>query len=320
MTWIFGGRQHPALAREVAAVTGSRLGRTKIGNFADGEISIQIVDDVYRDSVVLVQPTHTAEAILELVLLADALKRCRPRRLVLVLPYFGYQRQERRTDRSPVSAQVIAGMVNNTQADLVLTLDLHAPAIHRFVALPHCEMHSTPLFADAVKGLRPGDRPMVVVSPDRGGITRARRLSRALSTGRPALALHKIRPSPDQCEVSGEDESVSVAGKHAILVDDASSTGGTLCEAAATLHRMKAAPIWACVTHLAGDPDKLMSRVEASHIDRLLITDSLPGREPKQGSKLRQLHLAPLIGSALSQPDGARPRPASVTGTLRPAS
>ena len=293
--WIFSGQAHPALAQEVAHNAGIAVGQAEICRFPDGELSVQIREDVRDDYVFVLQPLHSSEAIVELLLLANALKHCRPRRLVLMIPYYGYGRQERRTGQSSVGAQVIADIVSQSGADAIVTLDLHTPIISSFVTLPHVEMSCASLFASHIRHQVPDSKPTVVVSPDQGGIGRANRLNAALSNDQAVFALEKCRLGPAHCLVTAHGQTQGFRGKHAILVDDIVSTGGTLIQAAQQLADLGADSIWACVTHLVASPDSLAQRLADSPIERLLVSNSVPKPEILRQSKIQKLSLAPLL-------------------------
>ena len=293
--WIFSGQAHPALAQEVAHCAGIAVGQAEISRFPDGELSVQIREDVRDDYIFVVQPLHSSEAIIELLLLANALKHCQPRRLVLMIPYYGYGRQERRTGQSSIGAQVIADVVSQSGADAIVTLDLHAPIISSFITSPHLELSCASLFASHIRHQVPDSKPIVVVSPDQGGIGRANRLNAALSNNQPVFALEKTRLGPAHCLITTRGQSQDFRGKHAILVDDIVSTGGTLIQAAQRLAELGAESIWACVTHLVASPDSLVQRLDDSPIERLLVSNSVPKPEIPTKSRIQKLSLAPLL-------------------------
>jgi ribose-phosphate pyrophosphokinase len=296
--FLFTGTAHPALARRVAAGAGIAWGDAQVGRFADGEIHVQVKSDV-RDALVFVlQPTSSSEAILELALLADALKRDQPLRLVLLLPYFGYGRQERRTGRGPVSAEVMARLLNQSGADALFTVELHAPVISSFFTVPHHSLYTSNLFADCLRRELPASERIVIVSPDRGGVARAEQLNGILGAGRDIVVLEKDRLLPDECQIRSADAQIDLTGQCAVLIDDIVSTGSTLVQAAEWLVEHGAASVWACATHLVASPG-LFQRLAASPIERLLVTDSLPCPEASLSPKVHVLSLAPLLVSAL---------------------
>lgn len=299
--WIFAGQAHPALAREVAACAGIPLGRVEISHFPDGELCIQVNEDVRGSQVFLVQPTNSNAAILELLLLADALKRCRPRRLVLVVPYFGYSRQERRTGHSPVSAEVMARLLSQGGAGAVVTVELHSPVISSFFTVPHQQPSTAELFAQVLRRRAPAGKEIVVIAPDEGARGQAQRLRRALGTERPVVSLSKVRVAPDRCEIRGKAASLKLENSLPILVDDMVSTGGTLVEAAHWLRDRGAEATWACITHLVGSPETLSRRLEASAIQRLIVTNSLPRPDLPAGTRIEVISLAPLLARVVRQ-------------------
>jgi ribose-phosphate pyrophosphokinase len=296
--FLFTGTAHPALARRVAAGSGIAWGDAEVGRFADGEIHIQVKSDVRDALVFLLQPTSSSEAILELALLTDALKRGQPRRLVLLLPYFGYGRQERRTEQGPVSAEVIARLLDQSGADALFTVELHSPIIPSFFTVPHHSLSTANLFADWLRHHLPANKSIVVVSPDRGGVSRAKELNAALGTGREIVVLEKSRLLPDQCQITGASARIDLTGQYAVLVDDIVSTGGTLVQSAEWLVEHGAESIWACATHLIASP-RLFERLAASPIERLLVTDSLPYPETFLDPKVQVVSVASLLVSAL---------------------
>jgi len=287
------------LARQVAVAAGCSVGRAQIDRFPDGEISIQIREDVQGDFVFVLQSLRSSDAILEILLLADALKRCKPHRMALIVPYFGYGRQERRTGQSPVSAQVIARLLNHSGADTLVTMDLHAPRISDFISLRHLHLSTSNLFAEYIRDQVPEGTEMVIVSPDAGGLYRARQLSRALGCEQPAVHLEKERLAPDRCRIVGVGEVVDMVGRQAIIVDDIVSTGGTLVQAAQWLAAQGAETIWACATHLLAAPHALARRLASSPIERLVVSNSLSFPELPAGSKIRTVGVAPFLASAV---------------------
>jgi ribose-phosphate pyrophosphokinase len=232
-------------------------------------------------------------------LLADALKRDQPRNLTLLVPYFGYSRQERRTERGPVSAEVMARLLNQSGAGALFTVELHAPVISSFFTLPHHPLSTANLFAECLRCHMSANESIVVVSPDHGGVSRAKELNAALGTGREIVILEKSRPLPDQCQIGSADAQIDLTGQCAVLIDDIVSTGGTLVQAAKRLVEHGAASVWACATHVIASPG-LFQRLAASPIERLLVTDSLPCPEAFLSPKVQVVSLAPLLVSALS--------------------
>jgi ribose-phosphate pyrophosphokinase len=305
--WIFAGQAHPALAREVAACADIPLGRAEIDHFPDGELCVQVKENVQGAQVFLVQPTNSSTAILKLLLLADALKRCQPRRLILVVPYFGYSRQERRTGRSPVSAEVMARLLSQSGADAVVTVELHSPLISSFFTIPHQQPSTAELFAKVVRCRAPADKEIVVIAPDEGARGQAQRLRRALGIERPIVSLSKVRLAPDRCAIRGDGASLNLENSLPILVDDMVSTGGTLVEAAQWLRDRGAGSAWACITHLVGRPENLSRRLEGSAIDRLIVTNSLPRPDLPAGTRIEVISLAPLLARVAREHFPQRP-------------
>lgn len=297
MCILFSGSSHPTLARKTVKLCRAAWGAVQLGCFPDGEIRIEVKSDVHDACVFVLQSASSWKAIGELLLIIDALKRCHPRSLIILLPYFGYSRQDRCTDQGPVSAQVVARLLNHSGADGLVTVDLHSKAVAHFIAIPHTEMYTSYLFADYIHSQISPDECIVIVSPDEGGSDRARQLCQALSTETSLLVLNKNRSSAEQCQINGPE--IDLTDVKAIVVDDIASTGGTLVRTSRWLVDRGVDSIWACVTHLI-DSDRLIPKLTDSPIEKLIVSDSLPRSEPSPCSAIETVSLAPLLAGVIS--------------------
>ena len=297
-TMIFSGNAHPALARDIAFHLNLPLGRIAISRFSDGEINVEIMENVRGRDVFLVQPTcpPVNENLMELLIMADACQRASVSRVTAVIPYFGYGRQDRRrrAARVPITAKLVANLIATSGIDRVLTVDIHADQITGFFDIPVDNVYASPvLLGDAWKQKYPA---MVVVSPDVGGVERARALAKRLDDAGLAI-IDKRRPQPNMAEVMnviGE-----VGNKTCVLVDDMVDTAGTLCQAASVLKQRGAIRVVAYITHpvLSGPA---VERIEKSDLDEIVVTDTIPLSKPAQAcSRIRQLSVAELLAETL---------------------
>jgi ribose-phosphate pyrophosphokinase len=295
---IFAGNAHPGLARDIAYHLNLPLGRITVGRFSDGEISVEIMENVRGREVFIVQPTcpPVNEHLMELLIIADACQRASASRITAVVPYFGYGRQDRRrrAARVPITAKLVANLFATAGIGRVLTVDIHADQIQGFFDIPVDNVYASPvLLGDAWKQKYPD---MVVVSPDVGGVERARALAKRLDDAGLAI-IDKRRPQPNMAEVMnviGE-----VAGKTCVLVDDMVDTAGTLCQAAAVLKQRGAIRVVAYITHpvLSGPA---VERIDASELDEIVVTDTIPlNAEAKACGRIRQLSVAELLAETL---------------------
>lgn len=294
---VFTGTANPALAESIVRKLGMRLGDASVGQFSDGEISIEINENVRGRDVFVVQstcaPTH--RNLMELIILVDALRRASAGRITAVVPYFGYARQDRRvrSARVPITAKVVADMMVNAGIDRVLTLDLHAEQIQGFFDVPVDNIYGTPILINDIN-LQKYEN-LVVVSPDIGGVVRARAVAKHLDID--LAIIDKRRSKANTAEVMnliGE-----VTGKVCVLVDDMVDTAGTLCGASKALKDYGAIKVVAYATHpvLSG---KAIENINGSEIDELVVTDSIPLSEEALGcSKIRQLSLATSMSEAI---------------------
>ena len=273
---VFSGNANPELAREVAQRLGIPLGRALVGKFSDGEINVEVMENVRGQDVFVIQPTcaPSNDNLMELLVMLDAVKRSSAARITAVVPYFGYARQDRRprTARVAISAKLAAEMISVAGANRVLTIDLHADQIQGFFDIPTDNIYASPVLMSEVWRRQLPDP--VVVSPDVGGVVRARALAKQLQTE--LAIIDKRRPSANQAKVMhiiGE-----VDQRSCILIDDMVDTANTLCEAATALKARGAVKVLACCTHpvLSGGA---VARIAESQLDELLVTNSIPLRD-----------------------------------------
>jgi ribose-phosphate pyrophosphokinase len=294
---VFTGNANPALANEIARTLGIPLGNAGVSLFSDGEINIEIRENVRGNDVFVVQPTcaPTNRHLMELIFMIDALRRASAGRITAVVPYFGYARQDRRVRsvRVPISAKVVADMLSNAGVDRVLTVDLHAEQIQGFFNCTVDNVYGAPVLLGDIE--RQNYKNLQVVSPDVGGVVRARAVAKQLDCD--LAIIDKRRPSSNQSEVMnliGE-----VEGRTCVLVDDIVDTAGTLCKAAEALKKNGATKVVAYATHavLSG---KAIENIKNSQLDELVVTNSIPLREDaKKCGKIRTLSLGKLLGESV---------------------
>jgi ribose-phosphate pyrophosphokinase len=301
---VFSGNGTPALARKVVDYLHIPLGKADVGRFSDGEIAIEINENVRGSDVFIIQSTcnPTNDNLMEVVVMADALRRASAGRITAVIPYFGYARQDRRvrSARVPITAKVVADMLTKVGIDRILTVDLHADQIQGFFDIPVDNVYGSPvLLADIEKRNYPD---MMIVSPDVGGVVRARAVAKQLNDADLAI-IDKRRARANESQVMhiiGE-----VEGRTCILVDDMVDTAGTLCKAAAALKEHGAARVVAYCTHpvLSG---AAVSNIIASQLDELVVTDTIPLSDAAQAcDRIRQLTLAPMLGECVRRINNA---------------
>jgi ribose-phosphate pyrophosphokinase len=296
---VFSGNANRPLADAVCKELGIRMGKALIGRFSDGEVQVEIEENVRRQEVFVIQPTNapSAENLVELLVLIDALKRASVSSITAVVPYFGYARQDRRprSARVPITAKVVAKMFSTVGADRVLTVDLHADQIQGFFDIPVDNVYASPLLlADIWRAY--GTDNLIVVSPDVGGVVRARALAKRLDDADLAI-IDKRRPKANVATVMNIIGDVS--GKICVLVDDIVDTAGTLCAAAAALKSRGALKVAAYCTHpvLSG---AAIDNISKSQLDELVVTDTIPLSDAaKACSRIRQLSVAELLAETI---------------------
>lgn len=292
---LFTLNSNRALAEEIAKHIGIHLGKCTVSTFSDGETQINIEESVRGRDVYVIQSTSEPvnENIMELLILIDALKRASAASINIVMPYYGYARQDRKArSREPITAKLVANLLETTGASRVLTLDLHAPQIQGFFDVPIDHLQGVPLLADYISQKKLDD--IVVVSPDHGGVIRARRMADRLKA--PIGIIDKRRPKPNVAEVMNIIGEIN--GRTAIIVDDIIDTAGTMQLAADALIEKGAKAVYACATHpvLSGPA---IERIQNSRIKELVVTNSIQLPEEKKIDKITQLSVAPLIGEAI---------------------
>ncbi len=301
---LFSGTAVPDLASAIAASIGMDLGRIEIRRFSDGEIFVQFQETIRGQDVFLVQSTAPPvnDALMELLIAIDAAKRASARQICAVIPYFGYARQDRKSaSRTPITARLVADMLEVAGATRVLTIDLHAAQIQGFFKIPVDNIFAAPLFAEDIAARYAG-KPLVIVSPDVGGVVRARALAKRLHAE--MAIVDKRRPAPNVAEVM--NVIGDVRDKYCIIIDDIVDTAGTLVGAAEALRKEGAARVDAYVTHgvLSGPAPE---RLAASSLAELVVTDTVRLRpEAAATGKVRVLSVAPLLAEAIQRIYDAR--------------
>jgi ribose-phosphate pyrophosphokinase len=295
---VFSGSANPQLALDIARYLQVPLGRAHVGRFSDGEVTVEIMENVRGRDVFVVQPTSPPanDHIMELLVMVDACRRASAGRITAVMPYFGYARQDRRprATRVAITAKVVANMLAGAGVHRVLTVDLHADQIQGFFDIPVDNVYASPVLLGDVWRQKYDD--LVVVSPDVGGVVRARAIAKRLDDADLAI-IDKRRPRANESEVMniiGE-----VEGKSCVLVDDLVDTAGTLCHAAKALKGVGAKRVAAYITHpvLSGPA---VSRIEASELDELVVTDTIPLHDSaKACGRIRQLSVAGLLAETM---------------------
>ena len=294
---LVAGNSNRPLAEAIAAYLGMPLTKCSVRRFADMEIFVEILENVRGEDVFIIQSTSfpANDHLMELLILVDALRRASARRVTAVIPYFGYARQDRKPGgRTPISAKLVANLIERAGADRVLTLDLHAGQIQGFFDIPTDNLFAAPTMVRDIKGHYDLSN-LMVVSPDVGGVVRARSLAKRIDA--PLAIVDKRRERPGESEVMniiGE-----VEGKCCILLDDIVDSGGTLCNAADALFEQGAESVLAYITHgvLSGGA---VARISASRLKELVITDSIQATEAIRVSRnVRVLTTSPLIGEAI---------------------
>jgi ribose-phosphate pyrophosphokinase len=295
---VFSGNANPLLAQEITRHLHVPLGRAYVGRFSDGEVNVELMENVRGRDVFIVQPTSppSNDNLMELLLMTDACRRASAKRITAVVPYFGYARQDRRprATRVAIAAKLVANMIASAGVDRLLTVDLHADQIQGFFDIPVDNVYASPvLLGDAWKHK---DENMVVVSPDVGGVVRARALAKRLDDADLAI-IDKRRPRPNESKVMNVIGEVE--GRSCVLIDDMVDTAGTLCQAAQALKDAGAARVVAYITHpvLSG---AAIERIEKSVLDELVVTDTIPLSDAARACKrIRQLTVAGLLAETI---------------------
>jgi ribose-phosphate pyrophosphokinase len=291
---VFTGNANPRLAKEICGYLGLELGKARVGRFADAEINVQIDENVRGADCYVVQPTcrPVSEHLMELLIMIDALRRASAGRITAVIPYFGYARADRKSaPRVPISAKLVANLITTAGANRVITMDLHAAQIQGFFDIPVDHLIAAPVILDYFR--RKKLEKLVVVSPDVGGVERARAMAKRLEA---RLAIvDKRRPHPNEASVYHVIGDVK--GHNCLVLDDMVDTGGTLAKVAAKLHECGALKIYAAVVHgvLSGAAADL---IERSAFEEMVLTDSIPIHH-LEGEKIRILSVASLLGEAI---------------------
>ena len=295
---ILSGNSNPELAQAIASYLDLKLTMASVRRFADEEVFVEIHENVRGEDVFVVQPTSAPanDNLMELLICIDALRRSSARRITAVVPYFGYARQDRKPGpRTPISAKLVANLITVAGADRVLSVDLHAGQIQGFFDIPTDNLYAAPVMSADILARLPKTN-LTVVSPDVGGVVRARALAKRLGNA-PLAIVDKRRDKPGESEVM--NIIGDVAGQACVLVDDIIDSGGTLCNAAAALMQSGATSVTAYITHgvLSGGA---VARVEASELTELVITDSIaPHESVKTAKKIRIITIAPLLAEAM---------------------
>lgn len=299
---LFSGRANIPLAEEVASYLGTELGKVRIKPFSDGELYVQILESVRRDDVYLIQPTcqPVNENFMELLLLIDALKRASAETVTVVIPYFGYSRQDRKSaGREPIAAKLFADMLTKAGVDRVVCVDLHAAQVMGFFDTLVDHLYASSVLIDYIKQLELNN--ITVVSPDIGGVARARAFARLIGVDIPLAIIDKRRSLTEHNSVEVLNLIGNVKDQNCILVDDIIDTAGTMTKAATMLKQNGANNIFACATHavLSG---KGIDNINESVIKEVIITNTIPLKDNARAcSKIKQLSVAPMLGEVIQR-------------------
>ncbi len=295
---VFAGKANPVLAHDIARHLMQPLGRANVTRFSDGEVQVELMENVRGRDVFIVQSTcpPANDSLMELLIMADACRRASAGRITAVIPYFGYARQDRRprATRVPITAKLVANLITTAGINRVLTVDLHADQIQGFFDIPVDNVYASPVLLGDVWKQRGGNT--IVVSPDVGGVVRARALAKRLDDADLAI-IDKRRPRPNESKVM--NIIGNVAGKTCVMIDDMVDTAGTLCIAAQALKDEGATKVLAYITHpvLSG---AAIERISKSALDELVVTDTIPLNEAARAcSRIRQLSVAGLLAETM---------------------
>ncbi|MCQ4143584.1 MULTISPECIES: ribose-phosphate pyrophosphokinase [Vogesella] len=294
---VFTGTANPELAQNVVKHLDISLGRADVGKFSDGEVAVELLENVRGRDVFILQSTcaPTNDNLMEILTMADALKRASAGRITAAIPYFGYARQDRRprSARVPITAKLVANMLTSAGIDRVLTVDLHADQIQGFFDMPVDNVYATPVLLKDIRSQRIED--LIVVSPDVGGVVRARAVAKALNTD--LAIIDKRRPKANVAEVMNIIGDVQ--GRTCLIIDDMIDTANTLCKAASALKERGAERVLAYATH-AIFSGQAVDRINNSDIDQVVITDTIPlSAQAKQSTRIRVVSIGGLIAETL---------------------
>ena len=294
---VFSGNANEPLAEEIAYELGTSLGAVEIGRFSNGEIQVIINESVRGTDVFIIQPTcgPVNDSVMELLIMIDAFRRASADRITAVIPFYGYARQDRKTrGREPISAKLVANLLLAAKVDRILTVDLHAGQIQGFFDIPVDHLTAVPILGEYFRDK--GLEDVVAVSPDSGGVTRARKLAAALDVS--MAVIDKRRPAPNEAEV--RNIIGDVKGKVAIIVDDMIDTGGSIVAGGQALMEHGAQEVYACCTHavLSGPA---VERLQFSTIKEIVVTNTIPLTEDQRSDKIKVLSAAPLLGKAIQR-------------------
>ncbi|MGB9587791.1 MAG: ribose-phosphate diphosphokinase [Armatimonadota bacterium] len=296
---IFSGNSNVELAQKIAEELGLTLGKMEVSRFSDGEIRVKVDESARGMDVFLIQSTccPVNDNMMELLIMIDAFRRASAERITCVIPYYGYARQDKKVKpREPVSARLVADLLTVAGASRILTVDLHAEQIQGFFDIPVDHLFAVPIIAEHLINQGLSDANTVVVSPDVGGVARARALAEILRA--PIAIIAKRRPEPNKSEVM--EIIGNVEGKVAVMIDDMIDTGGSISAGASALVERGAQKVYACCTHpvLSGDAP---ARLSASPIEAIVVTDTIPLSPEKRKDKVAVLSVAPLLADAISR-------------------
>lgn len=294
---VFSGNANKELAEDICKELGISLGCCEVGKFSDGEIFVNIDETVRGRDVFIIQPTCSPvnDNLMEVLILIDALKRASAGRINAVIPYYGYARQDRKTKaREPITAKLIANLLTVSGTDRVVSMDLHAGQIQGYFDIPVDHLSGVPILAEHFKDIV--DRETVIVSPDLGGVTRARNFANLLDL--PIAIIEKRRPKANVSEVMNVIGDIE--GKNVVIVDDIIDTAGTITKAAQVLKNFGAKSVYACATHpvLSGPA---IERINDSVIERFIITNTIPLIKDRESKKIEAVSVAPIFAEAIKR-------------------
>ncbi|WP_323031202.1 ribose-phosphate pyrophosphokinase [Brachymonas denitrificans] len=297
---VFTGNANPSLAEEIVKSLGTALGDVQVGRFSDGEVTVEIKQNVRARDVFIVQPTcaPTNENLMELLIMVDALKRASAERITAVIPYFGYARQDRRprSTRVPISAKVVANLLQTVGVHRVLTMDLHADQIQGFFDIPVDNIYASPVLLSDLRQKNYED--LIVVSPDVGGVVRARALAKQL--GCDLAIIDKRRPKANVSEVMNIIGDIE--GRNCVVMDDMIDTAGTLVKAAEVLKERGAKSVYAYCTHPVFSGPAIERIAQGTALDEVVVTNTIPlSPQAQQCKRIRQLSVAPLIAETITR-------------------